>query len=90
MNAKVSSHEALTDPAETLPDSFGARSHCARAARQRLKPNVRIAVMGSSHQAWMFDRTSQNVTTMATPIEAAIVQSSPMMKSYKNLKNAMM
>src|SRR5437764_12219002 len=65
-------------------------SHSAYTARQRLTPNVTITTAGSSHQAWILDWTNQNVTAMATVIDAAIVQSSPTIKSYQNLRNALM
>src|SRR5579859_201115 len=60
-------------------------------ARQRLRPRKRKTTSGRSHQAAMICAwASRPMRISAATTAAAIIQSSPMMKSYQNFAKLMM
>lgn len=57
------------------------------AARQRLRPRKTMTAAGNSHHSWKPVATASAVSASAATTATAMVQSSPMMKSYQNAKN---
>lgn len=67
--------------------STACTAYFFHATRQSEAVRPRATATGKSHHAAMLLRASTAVKASAITTPAAIVQSSPTMKSYQNLKN---